>query len=154
MREDFDVEDVVDTTNPRQVPHAVMDDFEQKVHAYIRAKSQITALTTETGKLRKDILPKISEYGVESGGNFEMDLPESIQGVTSVVKQRRASKKMDDRETQRLLKSKGLYDQCTKTITVIDETAVMDALYDGEISDEDMDVMFPTKVTFALVMKK
>lgn len=154
MKEDFDIVDVVDTGAAQQVPLPIMDDFEQNSTMYIRAKKQVDRLTKDVAKLRLKLLPILSDFGTESDGNLQIELPDEVMGVRTMIRQRRASKKLSERDAQKLLKAKGLYDQCTKQVTVLDEDAIMEALYDGELNDLDMDVMFPVKESFALVMRK
>jgi hypothetical protein len=47
-----------------------------------------------------------------------------------------------------------VFETCTKTITVLDQDAVMAAYYEGKLTDEDIDTMFPEKITWAIVLEK
>jgi predicted RNA-binding protein associated with RNAse of E/G family len=48
----------------------------------------------------------------------------------------------------------GLEDSLYKTIRVVDEDALMAALYEEVLTEEEVDEMYPPKVVWALVLKK
>ena len=45
-------------------------------------------------------------------------------------------------------------DTLYKTIRVVDEDALMAALYNDELTEDEIDRMYPQKITWALVLKK
>jgi hypothetical protein len=49
---------------------------------------------------------------------------------------------------------KGMEDQLYKTIRVVDEDALMAALYNDELTEAEIDLMYPQKIVWALVMNK
>ena len=50
--------------------------------------------------------------------------------------------------------SKGLADKLYKTIQIIDEDALMACLYSDELTEEEVDEMYPQNVVWALILKK
>ena len=72
----------------------------------------------------------------------------------SLVKQRRVSRKVDEFKAEELITSKGMEDTLYKTIRVVDEDALMAALYNEELTEEEIDEMYPQTVVWALVLKK
>jgi len=53
-----------------------------------------------------------------------------------------------------ILATKGLADRCIKTLPTVDEDEVMACLYDGLLTEGDVDKMFPKTVTYAFYTKK
>ena len=45
-------------------------------------------------------------------------------------------------------------EQLYKTIRVVDEDALMAALYNDELTEPEIDLMYPQKIVWALVMNK
>jgi hypothetical protein len=52
-----------------------------------------------------------------------------------------------------LLKERGIYDKCVKMIPVLQEDAIMSCVYTGELSEADVDTMFPAKISYAFLVK-
>jgi hypothetical protein len=59
---------------------------------------------------------------------------------------------MDKAET--ILTSKGIKDRCIKLVPTINEDEIMAAYYEGLITEQEVDEMFPAKITYALLLKK
>ena len=53
-----------------------------------------------------------------------------------------------------IIMSKGLADKLYKTIQIIDEDALMACLYSDELTEEEVDEMYPQNVVWALILKK
>ncbi len=53
-----------------------------------------------------------------------------------------------------LIEEKGLRDRLIKTVEVVDEDELMAALYDGTLTEEEVDEMFPAKIVWALTLSK
>lgn len=87
-------------------------------------------------------------------GSLVLPINDLTSNTASVIKQRRVSKVFDEDRANSLLAEKGLAESCTKTITVLDQDAVMAAYYDGKLTDEDIETMFPEKVSWALILEK
>lgn len=73
--------------------------------------------------------------------------------VTSLLRQRRVSQNLDEEATMALLKKKKLTESCVKTITVLDEDAVLAANYEGKISDKELAALYTDTESFAFVME-
>jgi predicted RNA-binding protein associated with RNAse of E/G family len=69
-------------------------------------------------------------------------------------KQRRVSRKIDPQMADNLIVSKGLETELYKTIQIIDEDALMAALYEGKLTEEEVDLMYPQKIVWALILNK
>lgn len=123
------------------------------------------ALFAEQYKQVKEVLFGFleSEGEEDDNGHLRLDLPEPIEGIATLVKQKRVSVKLDEKELENLLRSKtvregakevSLYDKCTKTVTVLDEDKVHAAIWEGRISEEEFEQCVERKVTWALAKEK
>ena len=126
-----------------------------KVREFISYKKQIDKLSKAQDELKKDLMQTVEEIGeVDDSGHQWLHLPEEVDGYSALQRQRRVSQKLDMDAAEEILKKKGLYDKCVKMVPMIDEDAVMGALYLGELTEEDIDQIFPKAITWAFVTKK
>ena len=131
------------------------DDFEVKAKEYAFLKKQTDYLEKQIKELREKLFEQLEEKGeVDSSGNIFVELSKEIEGFSTVIKQRRVSRKIDEMKAEEIIEAKGLGDKLYKTIRVIDEDALMAALYSDELTEEEVDEMYPQNVVWALVMKK
>ena len=105
--------------------------------------------------MRDKLFAKIDELGeADTEGHIILDLPEEIDGVIGFKKQRRVSRKINEEKAEEIIEAKNLGDQLYKTIRVIDEDALMAALYSDQLTEEEIDEMYPQQITWALTMNK
>ena len=131
------------------------DDTLSQAQQYIFYKKQVDYFQQQMKNLREDLFSKIEESGeTDDKGNILFELPEEIEGVKSMMKQRRVTRKIDEDVAFDIIDEKGLRDKLIKVVEVIDEDALMAALYSDELTEEEIDEMYPQTVVWALVMKK
>lgn len=136
-------------------PNPDLGMVKREVQQYSALKDEIANLDTRLGTLKKRIISAVEALGSPNEkGSIILPLQDSDSGITAIVKQRRVSKLFNEARADEILKGKGLYDVCVKTTTVLDEDAVMAAYFNGELTDDDINQMFPEKETWALVMEK
>jgi C4-type Zn-finger protein len=122
---------------------------------YAFLKSQLDYFEKEQKALRALLFETLDEIGEEDDkGNVIIELPEEVEGYSSVVKQRRVSRKIDEALAEELIIKHGLEDVLYKTIRVVDEDALMAALYEDVLTEEEVDEIYPQSITWALVLKK
>lgn len=122
---------------------------------YAFLKSQLDYFEKEQKALRALLFEDLDEIGEEDDkGNVIIELPEEVEGYSSVVKQRRVSRKIDEALAEEIIIKHGLEDVLYKTIRVVDEDALMAALYEDVLTEEEVDEMYPQSITWALVLKK
>jgi hypothetical protein len=127
------------------------DDFDTQVREYVRVKETMDALEKRSKELREKILAVVDVDGYEDDkGNILYELDTPIDGVIRLEKQRRATRKLDEDKAEEIIEAKGLSDKVYKMVRVIDEDALMAAHYEGEITEEEIDEMFPVSVVWAL----
>lgn len=127
------------------------DDFNTQVREFVRVKDTIDSLEKRSKELREKILAVVDVDGYEDDkGNIIYDLSQPIDGVLRLEKQRRATRKLDDVKAEEIIEAKGLADKVYKMVRVLDEDAIMAAHYEGELTEEEIDEMFPVTVVWAL----
>lgn len=143
--------------NVKQVEPRQSDENDFKVQAkeYVYLKKELEQLEKRQKEIRKEIFEHLDLNGEEdSKGNLFVELEEPIDEYVAVVKQRRVSRKIDEQKAEELIESRGLQDKLYKTIRVVDEDALMAALYSDELTEDDIDSIYPASITWALVLNK
>ena len=127
------------------------DDFTSQVREYVRLKETMDALDKRSKELRDKLMDVLDQDGLEDHrGNVLYDFDEPIDGVIRLEKQRRATRKLDEEKAEEIIEARQLADKVYKMVRVIDEDALMAAHYDGDITEEEIDEMFPVTVVWAL----
>lgn len=122
---------------------------------YSFLKQQIEFLEKQQKEVRERLFATLDEVGeLDDKGNVIVELPEEVNGFAAVVKQRRVSRKIDELVADEIITEKGMEGQLYKTIRVVDEDALMAALYNDELTEAEIDLMYPQKIVWALVMNK
>lgn len=131
------------------------NDLLARTKKYAFLKAQLDFLEKEQKVLRAQLFETLDTDGVEDDkGNVIIELPEEVDGISSIVKQRRVSRKIDEEKAAEIITAKGLQDSLYKTVVVVDEDALMAALYEDVLTETEVDEMYPPSVTWALVLKK
>jgi hypothetical protein len=131
------------------------NDLIARTKKYAFLKSQLDYFEKEQKALRALLFEDLDEIGEEDDkGNVIIELPEEVEGYSSVVKQRRVSRKIDEARAEEIIAEHELEDVLYKTIRVVDEDALMAALYEDVLTEEEVDEMYPQSITWALVLKK
>lgn len=133
----------------------VEDDLMAQAKHYAFVKEQLEYWEKQQKELKAKLFERIDSEGEEdSSGNVVIELPEDINGVVAVVKQRRVSRKINEARAEEIIAEHGMEDTLYKTIRVVDEDALMAALYNDDLTEEEVEEMYPANVVWALVMKK
>ena len=118
-------------------------------------KEEAERLTTRQNDVKKRIQQGLDELGEEDGrGHIVVEVDDDVTGISKVVRQKRVTKSLDMEIAEQVLEAKGLSERCVKMVPVLDEEEIMAAFYEGALTEEDIDSMFPAKVTWALVFNK
>lgn len=117
-------------------------------------KDRLDELTFLQSDVKKNLKQGIEELGeADDRGHIVVDINDEVSGVARVMNQKRVSKSLDIEVAEKILTERGIHDRCITMVPVLNEDEIMAAFYEGAISEEDIDTMFPAKVTWALVMK-
>jgi hypothetical protein len=131
------------------------DSFVSSVRQLLTLRVQREALEERESALKKDVQEFIDANGYEDDKGhiwFDLDEPLDIAGfgtVKQLKRERRVSVTVDDTQAEAILQAKGIYDDCTTTIVVLDEEEIRKAHFKGLLTDADIDAIFPPKVSWA-----
>lgn len=132
-----------------------LEPIRREVQQYVSLKNEIDMLTDRRDTIKKRLMQHVEANGEPNEkGSLVFEVNDTVSNTKSVVKQRRVSKVFNEAAATEILTSRGLYDKCIKTVVTLDEDAVMSAYYNNELSDYDIDTMFPEKIIWALVLEK
>jgi hypothetical protein len=125
------------------------------VKQYVNLKRRIDDLTKEQSVLKTELSDLVDKQGeTDDKGHVWLPLPEEVDGVVSLKRERRVSQSLDMDAAILILTQKGLAERCIKPIPTVAEDEVMAALYEGKLTEEDVDAMFPKKITWAFITSK
>jgi hypothetical protein len=126
-----------------------------KVRKYLSLKGRIDDLTKEQSSLKTELSELVDSQGTpDEKGHIWYSLPEDVNGVTSLQRQRRVTQKLDADVAESILKEKGLASRCYKLVPVLDEAEVMACLYEGALTEAEIDTMFPKSISYAFIPSK
>lgn len=131
------------------------DNFDSQVSEYAQIRNSITMLESRKKDIHGKLMGKLEEEGVEdANGNIVFELPTPIAGIAALVKTRRVSRKLDEERALEIIREHGLEDELIEMKPTIIEDAVMAALYEEKLNENEVDQMFPSTITWALTTKK
>jgi hypothetical protein len=126
-----------------------------KVQQFITIKRQVDDLTKEQTQLKTFLSTLVDEEGEpDDKGNLWYPLEQEVDGYRSLQRQRKVSQSLDPAEATRILGTKGLAERCYTWEPVLNEDQVMACLYEGLLTEEDVDAMFPKKIIWAFIPSK
>lgn len=118
---------------------------------YLTVKGQAEDFAKRQKTLRDRLVDYIEQFGEEdSDGHIFLDLPVEIDGFSALKWEKRVSRNLAADEAEVLLKKKRLLTSCQTTITVLDESKIEALFFEGKITEEEWDEMFPAKEVRAL----
>jgi hypothetical protein len=121
----------------------------ETVKQYVALKEEIKFLSEREAELKKRLLTTVEELGEEdSKGHLILE----VEGIT-LTRQRKVSNPLDLEVAIPLLEEKNLKKQCTKTVEQIDQDEIIIAYSKGLLTDEEVESMFPKKITYAFLVK-
>lgn len=131
-----------------------VDQLTAEVMEYQAIKDQVDDLEKRKKSLRDSLMETVKIVGEpDDKGHLWMELGEEVNGVRAVLAERRVSQSLNEERAQEILAERGLLDECTKMVRVVDHDEVMARLYDEQLSEADVDEMFDSTVTWALRLK-
>lgn len=129
--------------------------FMPKVAEFISLRSRIDDMSKQRDSIKADLAELVDTVGEpDEKGNLWLRLPHEVDGFTSLQRQRKVSQSLDEDEASSILLSKGLTERCYKMVPMLDEAEVMACLYEGLLTEEEIDEMFPKKVSYAFLTSK
>ena len=129
----------------------------ETLEQYSAIKDQTKFLAEREKALKEQLISYIDRFGeVDGKGHIVFEAPDNRAGVKEILKQRKVSKSEDLEVVERILKEKNLWDSCTETITItkVNQDAVMACVFKDELTEEEVDLMYPSTVSYAFLVKK
>lgn len=118
----------------------------------VGVKKTIKDLGTRQATITKRIKAFVQEAGEpDDQGHLWVNFDEPVDGCVALQMQRKVSKPLNEEKATAILEKAGLYAECTTTVTVIDQDAIMAAHYAGKLTEDEVDAMFPPSISFALL---
>lgn len=132
-----------------------IDFLKGTIQQYVAIKEQKDLLAKREAELKAILTEVVEEDGeVDGKGHIVLEIDEAVTGVTRLVKQRKLSKPLDMEVAEKLLEDKGLIENCTVMVRQLDQDAIMAAYYKEQLTEEDIDAMFPPKISYAFILGK
>lgn len=134
------------------------ESFEGVSRSFLRRKVLVDALSEEMKVDREKLMNLLDDLGLaDANGSLSVTFEQPIEGYVGMQKQRRTSRKLIDLDEVRArLTELNLADKVIKQVTteVVDEEALLQAHWNGLISEDDLDALYPVTVTWALTPQK
>ncbi len=129
-------------------------DIKSNLRQYLSLKKEVEVLTKRQDELKSRLKSTVESAGeTDDRGHVTLKVDDEITGEVTLTQQRRVSKTLDLDIAEALLKERGIYDKCVKMIPVLQEDAIMSCVYTDELSEADIDKMFPSKISYAFLVK-
>jgi hypothetical protein len=136
---------------PEEQRFADPDDIKSQIREYVKLKASEDMIKKRTAEIRDVIFAQIEEEGYEDDkGNQQLDLEEAIDGVFRLEKQRRTKRILNEEAAEEILAELEIAEEVYEMKPVLNEDALMAAFYEGKITDEQLDSIYPLTVTWAL----
>lgn len=121
---------------------------------YVVLKDEIGNLTSRQTELKSRLMNELDQLEPDMNGHKVFEFIDKDLGDVKLTKQRRVSKTLDMSIADEILTRKGIRGACIKTIEVLDEAAIMSAFYEGHLTEQEIDAMFPAKESYAFLLNK
>lgn len=129
-----------------------LDNLKKNARQFLTLKGEMGALADRQSELKKRMTQDLDAIEPNESGHRVVEFEDDTIGNIKITKQRRVSKTLDMDIADQILTSKGIKNTCVKMIPTLDEAAIMAAFYEGYLTEEDIDAMFPAKETFAFIV--
>jgi hypothetical protein len=131
-----------------------LESIKPTLRQFLALKAEAELITNRVNDLKKILIENVENYGEEGmNGHIYLNIDDDIKGSLTLTKQRKVSNPLDIEIAEKLLEERGIKDECIKMIPTLDDSAIMAAHYTGKLSEEDIDAMFPAKVSWAFIVK-
>ncbi len=138
---------------PKATEVLARSEVDYLVAEYIHLRDQEKSFAPRKKALRDELMTVIENTGeYDANGNQFIELEPGME-ASLLQRQRRSSRSTDEDAAHEILKAKGLEDRAFVLVPVLDESEVWKLFHDGELTDEDLELIFPVKETFALVVE-
>ena len=117
-------------------------------------KDELDLITKRQTEIKQRLIAVVDAVEADDRGHRILTINDEVTGDITLTRQRRVSKSLDMDVAEEILTKKGIKDTCIKMVPTIDEGAIMSAFYENYLTEEDIDAMFPSKVSYAFLLDK
>lgn len=140
-------------TNNANTPET---DFNRKAAQWALIKDRVETQKTLLDSLKDDMVEDLKEFGVrDDKGSYVIDLGRSYEVAgkrfTGLKYQKGTTRIADEDTAERLAKEKGLYGRLFPAQPAFDPQEVYVLFQEGLLTEEEVDEIFPEKVTWSFV---
>lgn len=127
-----------------------IESVKQTLRQYLALKEETDLLVTRSNELKKRLTEDVEALGkVDDRGHTILEIDN-----VKLTKQRKVSKPLDIDIATALLKEKNIYEKCVEMVPVLQDNEILACVYTGELTESDIDTMFPAKVSYAFLVKE
>lgn len=121
--------------------------------SWYSTKRQLAVLEKSLKEGKSKIKSVVLANGIEDEkGSQYLELSEPVEGIASVKNQKAIRKGFSEDKAKEIFGKKGLLDTVTRTEIVFDPDAIELAFFSKKISQSELEAIFPTSVSFSLVL--
>lgn len=117
-------------------------------------KHQKSLVDARMKSLRDSLMDIIEQRGFTEGGHLYFELGEEVAGFRTLKREARVSRAINEDRAEKLLRSKGLWEDVTEVVRVLDDDKLRLAIYEGKLTQEEFDSLVDERTTYALKMLK
>lgn len=129
-----------------------LEQVKKTVRGYIAVKRELKLLESRQAELKTRLLGTLDELEPDDRGHRVLEIKDDIVGDVKLTKQRKVTKNLDMAVAEDILTAKGIKDTCIKMVPTLDSAAIMSAYYEGYLTEEEIDKMFPAKESYAFLL--
>lgn len=117
-------------------------------------KDELDMVTKRQNEIKQRLIEVVDAVEADDRGHRILTIEDATLGDVTLTRQRRVIKSLNMEVAEDILTKKGIKDQCIKMVPMIDEAEIMAAFYENYLTEEDIDAMFPSKISYAFLLDK
>jgi hypothetical protein len=129
-------------------------ELKDNIRQYLALKDQLDLITKRQTEIKQRLIDAVDAVEADDRGHRVLSVEDETVGEVTLTRQRRVSKSLNMDVAEEILTKKGIKDTCIKMVPIIDEGAIMAAFYENYLTEEDIDLMFPSKISYAFLLDK
>ncbi|MCA1783613.1 MAG: hypothetical protein ABR616_15715 [Dermatophilaceae bacterium] len=116
------------------------------------AEKEEKAAAARKAEIKKRFMDVLEREGYEDEkGHRYLDLPEEIDGVAKVCRQKRVSQGVNVQRAQEFLNERDLWKKATRVERVLDESKLAQLVFEGEVTQAEFDALIDRRESYAFI---
>jgi hypothetical protein len=133
-----------------------LDAVRDEVDRWYAVKRQSALITKQLDKGKEEIKKLVARYGTvqpESGSRvLDLGQPVGERKICKLKYQRSVTQGFNEQACREILEAKGLWDEMIEMVPQLDQSRINAAFFDRKITQEELDQMFPQRISHSLVL--